>query len=86
MFEIVLAPIAQRFYASADRPLARKIARCLTHLEHDPRSGNNVKRLSGEFAEYYRYRIGDWRVVYRVDDEAEVVNVVAIAHRSNVYE
>jgi mRNA interferase RelE/StbE len=35
---------------------------------------------------HYRYRIGDYRVIYSVDDELFQVFVVAIAHRSEAYE
>lgn len=33
-----------------------------------------------------RVRIGDWRVVYIIDDAAQVVSVTRIAHRREVYE
>lgn len=86
MFEVILSPEAQRFYSNADRPLARKLARCFTQLEREPRRHNNIKRLTGEFAGLWRYRLGDWRVVYRIDDRARQVHILVIAHRSEVYE
>ena len=86
MFEVVLSPTAAEFYAAADRALAGKLARCFHRLEAAPREGNNIKRLKGEWSGYLRYRVGDWRVIYRVDDEASRVNVVVIAHRREVYE
>jgi mRNA interferase RelE/StbE len=86
MFEVVLSPEAAAFYSKADRPLALKLARCFRQLEAEPRRGNNVKRLKGEWSGYLRYRVGDWRVIYRVDDETHQVNVIVIAHRSEVYE
>lgn len=86
MFEVELSPSAAEFYAAADRPLALKLARCFRHLEENPRRGNNIKRLTGEWKSYLRYRVGDWRVIYRIDDEANRVNVLAIAHRREVYE
>ena len=86
MFEVVLSPSAAAFYAAADRPLALKLARCFRRLEAEPRHGNNVKRLKGEWSGYLRYRVGDWRVIYRVDDDANRVNVIVIAHRRAVYE
>lgn len=86
MFEVVLSPSAAAFYAAADRPLALKLARCFRRLEDMPREGNNVKRLKGEWSGYLRYRVGDWRVIYRVDDNGKHVNVVEIAHRREVYE
>ena len=86
MFEVVLSPEAQAFFAAADRPLARKLARCFAQLEREPRRHNNIKRLSGELAGRLRYRIGDWRVIYRIDEQANRVLVLSIAHRREVYE
>ena len=86
MFEVVLSPSAAEFYAAADGPLALKLARCFRRLESEPRRGNNVKRLKGEWSGYLRYRVGDWRVIFRVDDVASRVNVILIAHRREVYE
>lgn len=86
MFEVILSPEAQALYAGSDRPLARKLARCFTQLERDPRRHNNIRRLSGQWAGFLRYRVGDWRVIYRIDAEENRVLVLVVAHRSEVYE
>jgi mRNA interferase RelE/StbE len=86
MFDVILAPEARLFYGQADRPLAQKLAHCFAQLEREPRRHNNVKRLSGRFAGRLRYRVGGWRVIYRIDDRAKEVHVLVIAHRSEVYE
>jgi mRNA interferase RelE/StbE len=86
MFEVILSPEANEFFAAADKPLARKLSRCFKQLEADPRRHNNIKRLTGRFAGLVRYRLGDWRVVYRIDDTATRVFVISIANRSEVYE
>lgn len=86
MYEVILSPDAQRVYADADPVLARKLARCFERLEAEPRSGNNVKRLSGTWAGYLRYRVGDWRVIYRIDEPRAAVRVLVIAHRKEAYE
>lgn len=86
MYEVVLSRDAQRVYVAADVPLARKLAKCFARLETDPRSGNNVKRLTGPLAGLLRYRVGDYRVVYEVDDAAHRVFVVTIAHRRHAYD
>jgi mRNA interferase RelE/StbE len=86
MYELGLSPQAQRFFKRCDRPLALKLARCFTTLEQDPRRGNNIKPLAGKFSGSYRYRVGDYRVVYAVDDNAMKITVLTIAHRKDVYE
>jgi mRNA interferase RelE/StbE len=86
MYNVVLSAEAEVIYASADQALAKKIARCFEQLEQNPRFHPNIKPLKGDFAGYYRYRIGDYRVIYEVDDETNQVIVNTIAHRSEVYE
>ncbi len=86
MYEVVLAHEAQSIYASAAPALAKKIARCLEQLQQTPRTHPNIKALKGQLAGYYRYRLGDYRVVYSLNDETRRVLVVTIAHRKEVYE
>lgn len=86
MFKVVLSPEASAFFAGVDQPLAKKIARCFEQLERDPRRHNNIKRLSGELGGSHRYRVGDWRVIYRIDDSLDQVLVTVIAHRREVYD
>lgn len=85
MYEVLLSPDAQKTYQRANRGLAKKIARCLEQLEQNPRLHPNIKALKGELSGYYRYRLGDYRLLYRINDEHVQVVVIAIAHRSKVY-
>jgi mRNA interferase RelE/StbE len=86
MFKLALSREASRFYERCDKPAARKLARCFAALEQDPRGGNNVKPLQGQFAGAYRYRAGDLRVVYTINDLTVTVFVITIANRKDVYE
>ena len=85
MYEIWLTRDAQEFYQAADDPLARKLNRCFDQLRRDPHRHPNIKRLKGLLAGHWRYRVGDWRVVYRVDEDKQAVTVILIVHRSEVY-
>jgi mRNA interferase RelE/StbE len=75
-YTITLSADAQSFVDSADAPLRRKLIRCFEHLEMSPTKGGNIKRLSGAYSKYWRYRVGDYRVIYRVDNE--IVEVVIV--------
>ena len=86
MFEVILSPEAEEFYSLADRPLAKKLARCFQQLEKEPRRHNAIRLLTGEFKGFRRYRIGQWRVVYEIDDSSHCVHVLSVAHRREVYE
>jgi len=86
MYSVRLLPQAGRFYADADRPLANKLARCFEQLEQNPRIHPNITRLKGPLAGYYRFRVGDYRVIYRIEERGRIVIVAIIAHRREAYE
>ncbi|EAZ88677.1 type II toxin-antitoxin system RelE family toxin [Crocosphaera chwakensis] len=85
MYKVVLTRKAKAFYANADKVLARKIAKSFDILEQTPYQHPNIKFLKGELKGYYRYRVGDYRIIYEIDDQIIQVIVIKIAHRSQVY-
>lgn len=85
MCELFMTRDAHRFYEEADPVLARNLNRCFGMSRDDPYRHPNVKRLKGPLAGYLRYRVGDWRVVYEVQEQEERVIVVVIARRSDAY-
>ncbi len=85
MYELFLTHEAQRFYEQADPVLVRKLNRCFQHLQENPYEHPNIKRLKGPLTGYFRYRIGDWRVIYRVDEQTHEITVLLIVHRSKAY-
>lgn len=50
----------------------------------DPRSLG--KPLSGDLNGIWRYRVGDYRILAKIEDEQFVVLVVHVGHRKNVYD
>ena len=84
MYEIRLTRDARTFYEAADKVLAKRLNRCFDQLRQDPYAHPNIRRLKGPLAGQWRYRVGDWRVIYRVEDD-QVVTVLLIVHRSKAY-
>lgn len=70
-----------------DKAVSRRITRFLRERVaalDDPRSIGVA--LQGGFAlPMWRYRVGDWRIVVRIEDEAVRVLVVRVGHRREVY-
>ncbi len=60
----------------------KKILSKIDFLSENPRGEGSIK-LSGK--ECYRIRQGLYRIIYVIKDEVLVVNVVKVAHRSQVY-
>jgi mRNA interferase RelE/StbE len=61
----------------------RRVIERLRGLTQNPRP-SSCEKLSGE-TERYRIRQGDYRIVYRIDDGARLVEIVKIGHRREVY-
>lgn len=85
MYEVRLTPAAARFFEDADAPLQKKLDRCFAQLSSEPHRHPNIKALTGQYRGYFRYRVADWRVIYRIGEPDEVI-VMDIAHRREVYE
>jgi mRNA interferase RelE/StbE len=64
--------------------LFRRVDAKILQLENNPRPPGAAK-LKG-YAQYWRIRVGDYRVVYRIDDQLREIVVTRIAHRNEVYE
>ncbi len=62
--------------------LHRAIA-AIDNLAEDPLPHGCTKLLGHDLL--YRIRVGDWRIVYEVDEEEEIVTVLAVKHRREVY-
>lgn len=63
--------------------LQERLMRAAYRLEANPRPIGSMK-LSGS-RDLRRLRVGDYRIVYNVSDEKQVVTITAIAHRREVY-
>lgn len=85
MYELMLTRKAQRFYEQADLSLVERLNRCFDRLRQNPYEHPNIKSLKGSFTGAFRYRVGDWRVIYKVDEENQVITVLLIVHRREAY-
>ncbi|GAA2000418.1 type II toxin-antitoxin system mRNA interferase toxin, RelE/StbE family [Microbacterium ulmi] len=68
-----------------DRPVLRRIRAYLDEVceLEDPRSRGTG--LSADLAGYWRYRIGDYRVIVEIRDNVLVIVAVGLGHRSEIY-
>ena len=67
-----------------DKPWQKKIIQKLeTTLTKEPYSG---KKLVGNLSDYFRLRVGDYRIIYEILDNIVTVEVIKIKHRKHIYE
>jgi len=54
-------------------------------LKKNPFYGTNIKKLKGEYEGVYRYRLGNYRLFYIIDNGKVIVIVTTISHRQGAY-
>ncbi|MFQ5839848.1 MAG: type II toxin-antitoxin system RelE/ParE family toxin [Candidatus Methylomirabilales bacterium] len=84
-YRILLSPHAAKAYRRAPSELKSRLDRAIEDISRSPRRGPQIKRLQGLLKEYYRYRIGDYRVLYTLSSERREVYIDYIQHRKDVY-
>lgn len=83
-YAITFARSASRELEALSDSLVDRIFPKIEALALNPRP-RGCKKLRGELA-LWRIRIGDYRVIYSIDDAKKVVDITAVRHRSKAYE
>ena len=86
-WQIEFDPSAVKELAKLDKPVARRIVQFLREriaALTDPRSLGEALR-GDELGSFWKYRLGDYRVVAEIVDRRVVIIVVRIGHRREVY-
>jgi len=82
-YAIEITKSAFRALAKVDKPVRRRLQVAIDKLKADPRP-NGVKALQG-LPGAYRIHVGEYRIVYSIDDGHLVVLVVDSGHRREIY-
>ena len=81
-YQVRIIPSAEKEMDKLPALIHARISRKILLLKDDPRP-RDTRKLSGH--EEYRLRVGDYRVLYTIDDKRHVVTVFAVGHRREVY-
>jgi mRNA interferase RelE/StbE len=71
--------------AAANRVEAKLRHYAYPILRQNPHFGPNIKRLKNWDPPTWRYRAGEWRFFYEVDDQKKIVFMIAADHRKQAY-
>ena len=82
-YEVQFATSAAKEFRSLSPQLKRRVSSAIDALAQDPRPPG-VRKLVGH-ERLYRIRVGQYRVVYEIDDEGRFIRVTRIRHRREVY-
>jgi mRNA interferase RelE/StbE len=81
-YTVLIERYAQKQIMKLDKKIIPVIKAAIAGLADNPRP-YGYKKLKGEDA--YRIRVGDYRVIYEIDDGKITVTVVSVGHRKDIY-
>jgi mRNA interferase RelE/StbE len=73
---------SKKFLKKLDHATRLRVTASIEQLETNPRP-HGVKKLVGRNG--WRLRVGDYRVVYTIQDNRLLVMIIRVAHRKDVY-
>ena len=82
-YALAFRPAVLRALRKLDRQTAERIKTATEALRDDPRPPG-AKMLTGSHG-LLRIRVGDYRIVYAIDDQLRLVRIAAVGHRRDVY-
>jgi len=84
MYTVRFSKKAEKALKKIDPVMKKRVLSKMKNLETNPRNGPNIKTMQG-FANRFRYRIGDFRVIYEIIDKDLVIWVLEADWRGNIY-
>lgn len=83
MYRLLIQPPAEKDWRKLPADLLQRIHARLLALQETPRPPGALK-LAGDW-EGWRLRVGDYRILYLIDDTAQTVTIARVRHRREVY-
>ncbi len=83
MYSVSFSKKAASFLKKSDKFLAERVLKRIKSACKDPKNPFNFRKLKNR--EEYRLRVGNYRVLARINDKDKKIFVLSIRHRRNVY-
>lgn len=84
MYRIFINPTALKELSRLPKAMAKKAEKVIDSLADKPRPAG-IKKLKGIDGVLYRIRFGDYRIIYSIEDEIKIVDILKIGHRKEIY-
>lgn len=82
MYRLIIAPQAQKQLKNIQQSYQTAIKLSLKDIKEAPGIGKPLTReLIGKFS----YRVGVYRIIYKVNDKEQIVHILSAGHRSTIY-
>ena len=81
-YKVIFSKSVEKDFRKIPKLEVSKILNEIAYLAKNPRS-SKTKKLKGE--KLYRLRVGNYRVIYDIQDNLMLIFVVKLGHRSDIY-
>lgn len=84
-YKVVLSSTAEDDFAKLDKSIQQRIFKYLKKIEEreDPRTLG--EQLQENLSAYWKFRVGDYRLVAEIKDDILIVLMLAVGHRRDIY-
>lgn len=76
---------SEKELSKLDRQTQEKIVKFLLDLEKKDNPRKSGRALKGELGLFWRYRVGDYRIICKIEDETIRILVLSVGHRKEIY-
>ncbi|MGZ3777536.1 MAG: type II toxin-antitoxin system RelE family toxin [Mucilaginibacter sp.] len=83
-YKVAIAKKAFKELAALPVKVNAQIVEAIDDLKENPRP-TGCKKLKGESEDIWRIRVGDYRILYFIDDPIRIVEIRRIGHRKDIY-
>ena len=81
-YTIIIEKLAERFIVKLSKPEKERVLKAIYKLPE----GNDIKQMRGKKSKgMYRLRVGDYRIIYTVDNGRLIVCIVDAGNRGDLY-
>ena len=82
-YRVFIERNAEKNFKKTPKKIKKKIIAVAIGLKNNPKP-LSVRKIS-DSENYYRIRIGDYRIIYEIDEKRKKINIFRIRHRKGAY-
>jgi len=83
MYHIKFKTSAAKEFRKFSPQLKQRLQIAINTLKQSPRPAGSIKLKGSD--DLYRFRVGDYRIVYQINDEIKIILITRVRHRRDVY-
>jgi mRNA interferase RelE/StbE len=84
-YKVIFSGEAERALKNLEKTTIRRIFIALQQLSEKPFENPQTKKMKGKEGNYYRLRVGNYRIIYEIKNNELIIYVVRLGPRGDIY-